>query len=124
MSITTVQAAMSGVPLTMLAAVTTGTSAPIAIPPSFQNHTFLVLAATGVTAGAVTIETSNDPNDAAVWAAIVPDKSVANPLTVSTADLLIPYSGRLNFVRARINTTISGGGAPSVTVTYEGSKSY
>lgn len=117
-------AAMSGVTYDLQAAATTGGGNILAIPPSFNNHTFMVTAATGVTAGAVTIETSNDPNYAGTWAAIVPDKSIANPLTVAVAELLVPYSGRLNFVRARISTTISGGGAPSVTVTYEGAKSY
>lgn len=119
------QAAMSGVVFKLQDAQTTGNGNVLAIPPSFQNHIFTVTAAAGVTSGAVTIETSNDPADAGTWAAIVPDKSVANPLTVvASADLLVPYSGRLNFVRARISTTIAGGGAPSVTVTYEGAKSY
>jgi hypothetical protein len=121
----TIQAAMSGVPVDLLTAVTTGTGAALAIPSSFQNHTFLVKTPTGVTAGAVTIEASYDPADSATWAVIVPDKSVANPLTVvAGADLIIPYSGRLDFVRARINTVISGGTQPSVTVTYLGAKSY
>ena len=121
----TIPSAMSGVPYTLQAAQTTGNGNTLAIPPSFNNHTFTVTAAAGTTSGAVTIETSNDPADANTWAAIVPDKSIANPLTVTAgADLLIPYSGRLNIVRARISTTISGGGAPSVTVVYEGAKSY
>lgn len=118
------QAAMSGVVTPLITALATGTGPALAIPPSFNNHTFMVTAAAGVTSGAVTIEASNDPNDSGTWAAIIPDKSIANPLTVAVADLLIPYSGRLNFVRARISTTIAGGGAPSVTVTYEGAKSY
>jgi hypothetical protein len=118
-------AAESGVPYPLITALTTGTSAPIAIPASFRHHNFMVTAATGVTAGAVTIETSNDPSDSLTWAIVIMDKSVANPLTVTGgANLLMAYSGLLNFVRARINTTISGGGAPSVTVTYEGAKSY
>ena len=117
--------AMSGVPYKLQDAQTTGNGNTLAIPPSFNNHTFIVTALVGTTSGAVTIETSNDPSDAGTWAAIVPDKSITNPLTVAaSADLLIPYSGRLNIVRARISTTIAGGGAPGVTVTYEGAKSY
>jgi len=122
--LTTYQAAMSGVPLNLITALTTGTGTPIAIPSSFRHHNFMVTGATGVTSGAVTIETSNDPADSGTWAAIVPSGSVANPITVLAADLLINYSGLLNFVRARINTTIAGGGAPSVTVVYDGAKSY
>ena len=121
----TIQAAMSGVPFKLQDTQSTGNGNTLAIPPSFQNHTFIVTAAAGVSAGAVTIETSNDPADANTWAAIVPDKSIANPLTViGGADLLISYTGRLNFIRARISTTISGGASPSVTVVYEGGKNY
>jgi hypothetical protein len=120
----TIQAAMSGVPIALITALTTGTSSAIAIPSSFRHHNFMITAASGVTSGAVTIETSNDAADSGTWAAIVPDKSVANPLTVAVADLLMAYSGLLNFVRARISTTIAGGSGPSVTVTYEGAKSY
>lgn len=116
---------MSGVTFKQQDAQTTGNGIVLALPPSFRNHNWIVTAAAGVTSGAVTIETSNDPADAGTWAAIVPDKSIANPLTVSAGvDLLISYTGLLNFVRARISTTIAGGGSPSVTVTYEGAKSY
>lgn len=116
-------AAISGVPIDLLVAATTGTSAALSIPSSFVNHNFMVKAATGVTAGAVTIETSNDPADAATWAVVPMDYSIANPLTVvGAANLLMSHTGLLSAVRARINTTISGGGAPSVTVTYYGAK--
>ena len=129
MSITTVQAAMSGVVLNIFAAATTGTGTPIAIPPSFIHHNFMIKAASGVTSGAVTIEESNDPNDAGTWAIVIPNDSgavtVANPITViAGANLLIEHEGRLNFVRARVSTTIAGGGAPSVTVDYLGGKNY
>ena len=121
----TYPAAMSGVPFALQAATTTGNGTVLAIPPSFNLHTFMITAASGVTSGAVTVETSNDPADTNTWAAIVPDKSIANPLTVSAgADLLIPYFGRLNIVRARISTTIAGGSTPSATVTYVGAKNY
>ncbi len=116
---------MSGVPYDLLVAATTGTSAALAIPPSFRNHNFMLKTLAGSTAGAVTIETANEPDYAGTWAIVIPDYSVANPLTVSgTADLLMSHTGLLNFVRARINTTISGGTSPGVTVTYEGAKSY
>lgn len=121
----TIQAAMSGVPLDLIIAATTGTSAAIALPPSFIHHTIIVKAASGVTAGAVTIETANEPDYAGTWAIVPMENSVANPLTVTGgADLMMEHEGRLNFIRARINTTISGGGGPAVTVTYEGGKNY
>ena len=118
-------AAMSGVPYVMQNGTTTGNGDTIALPPSFRNHTFIVTAASGVTAGAVTIETSNNPLDAGTWAVVPMANSIANPITVSAgADLMMEHTGLLNFVRARITTPISGGGAPGVTVTYTGAKSY
>lgn len=121
----TYPAAMSGVVFALQAAQTTGNGNVLSIPPSFNSHSFMITAASGTTSGAVTIETSNDPGLTGTWAAIVPDKSIANPLTVvAGADLLIAYTGRLNAVRARISTTIAGGGSPSVTVNYVGAKAY
>lgn len=121
----TIVAAMSGVPFIQQNAQTTGNGTVLALPPSFRNHTWIITAAAGTTSGAVTIEASNDPNDANTWAIVIPANSVANPLNVSAgADLMIEHTGLLNFVRARISTTIAGGGAPSVTVIYEGAKSY
>ena len=118
-------AAESGVVIPMIVAATTGGGTIIACPASFQHHNFEIVTPTGVTAGAVTIETANDPAYAGTWAVVIPLGSVSNPLTVvAAASLLMNYTGLLNFVRARINTTISGGGGPSVTVNYYGSKSY
>lgn len=118
-------AAMSGVPYPLQSAQATGNGDTIAIPPSFRNHTWIVTAAIGVSAGAVTIESSNNPTDPNTWAVVIMENSVANPLTVTAgADLMMTHTGLLNFVRARISTPITGGGAPSVTVTYEGAKSY
>jgi hypothetical protein len=118
----TIAAAMSGVPFALQAAATTGNGNVLAIPPSFRNHSFLVKGSSGVSSGAVTIETANDPADTNTWAAIDPIESVANPVTVvASADLMINYSGILNFVRARISTTVVGG---TVSVDYEGAKSY
>jgi len=120
---TTFIAAMSGVEVTLQSAATTGNGTTIAIPPSFNYHNFKITAASGVTAGAVTIEISNDPNDTNTWAAL--PSTPTQPVTVMAgADLLVPYTGRINFVRARISTTISGGANPSVTVTYFGAKQY
>src|SRR5712664_3288383 len=109
-------AAMSGVPFKLQDAATTGNGTAIALPPSFRNHTFVITAAAGTTAGAVQLESSNDPTLAGTSGLIT-----AAPVTViASTDILVTVTGLFNFIRARISTTISGGGSPSVTVTYEG----
>lgn len=114
----TVVAAMSGVSADMLTAVTTGSGTVIAPPTTFIHHNFLAIVAAGVTGGVVTIEQSQDPNDTATWAI------VGSTIAASTGgtDQLLEYEGRLMFVRARVTTTISGGGSPSVTVKYTGAQ--
>ena len=122
MAITTVQAAMSGVPFSLQAAgATTGAGTVLAIPVSFRNHVFQVTGAAGVTSGAVQIEGSFDPNDAGTWGLIV-----AAPTTVVAGqDTLIQVNAMLPpIIRARISTTIAGGTTPGVTVLYVGAKSY
>src|SRR5260221_3629144 len=119
-------AAMSGVPFKQQDATTTGNGTVLALPSSFRNHTWIITAAAGVTSGAVTIESSNDPADAGTWAVVILANSVANPVILSSGgvDLMAEHTGLLNLVRARLSTTIAGGGSPSVTVLYEGAKSY
>ena len=112
-------AAMSGVPITLLDTVTTGTSEVVAPPPSFRHHNFFITTPAGVNAGKVQMEASIDPDYAGTWAAVGAETTV-----VASATLLISHSGLLDFVRARVTTTISGGAGPSVTVVYEGAKSY
>jgi len=112
-------AAMSGVPVDLISAATTG-SGIIALPPSFRNHTIIIKTASGVTSGAIQIETANDPSYSGTWAPIG-----GGPITVvAAAEIVANFTGVFNFVQARVSTTIAGGSAPSVTVTYEGAKSY
>jgi hypothetical protein len=116
----TVVAAMSGVPFQQLVATTTGTGTVLAIPMSFRNHTWIITGAAGITAGSVQIETGTDPTlDTGTWAAV---GAAVTPL--ASTDLLVQATGIFEFLRARVATTISGGGAPSVTVTYLGGKSF
>ena len=112
-------AAMSGVPYVMQNNTTTGNGDTIAVPPSFRNHTFIITGAAGISAGSIQCETSNNPLDSNLWAPIA---SAVTPLAGD--DLLVEVVGLFNFLRARIATPISGGGAPGVTVTYTGAKSY
>lgn len=112
-------AAMSGVPYSLQAATTTGSGNIVSPPQSFRNHTLLVSVPAGVTAGAIQPETSNDNADAGTWAPIG-----GGPVTVPAAssDLIIEFTGIYRFIRARISTTVSGGGSPSVTVDYLGGR--
>jgi hypothetical protein len=110
-------AAVDGVSIPLqVAASATGPGTILAIPSSFNRHNFLIRASAGVASGAVQVETSNDPTDAGVWAPLT-----ASPITTSVAssDILVAYTGILNFVRARISTVIAGG---TVSVDYEGGK--
>jgi len=114
---------MSGVPFVLQSAATTGNGNVLAIPQSFTIHSFIIAVAAGVTAGVVMLEKSFDTADALVWDPLVAGGVTTNAAAAGT-DVSVDYTGRLYFVRARISTTISGGGAPSVTVTYLGAKGY
>ena len=113
-----IAAAMSGVQYVLQAAATTGNGNVLAVPFAFKNHNFMITAAAGVSSGAVQVETSNDSADAGTWAPL----TVSPTAVVAGTDILVAYAGILNFVRARISTTIAGGGSPSVTVTYVGAR--
>jgi hypothetical protein len=116
-------AAMSGVPFLLQDAQTTGNGNVLAIPPSFRNHTFIIKGNGAIGAGAIQLETADEPDYAGVWAAIPkPDGTASTPITVvSSADVIFTFFGVLNFVRARISTTVT---TTTVTVTYRGAKSY
>lgn len=113
----TVVAAMSGVPVNMQTAATTGNGTVIAPPFPFRNHNIMITGITGTTAGAISIETSNDPNDAGTWALATTAVTV-----IQTTDLLTQLTGIFMFLRARVSTTISGGSTPGVNVVYVGSR--
>ena len=112
-------AAMSGVVTHLLSAVTTGTSAALATPPSFRNHTFFIKPSNGTfSTGAVTCEASDDPTDANTWFPLA-----AATTLVSATDAVVNVTGIFPFVRARVSTGITGAGG-NVTVDYVGAKSY
>lgn len=67
---------------------------------------------TGVTAGAVTIETADNSAYAGTWA---PLQVVTFSSTAPREDV-VQITGIHGAIGARISTTVSGGGAPGVTV--------
>ena len=112
----TVKAAMSGVQFNLQLTATTGNGTVLAIPTSFRYHNFITVGVDTISAGAVTLETSYSADDTATWAPL------ASAITVTTADQLTQYVGLLTFVRARVSTTVTGGG--TVAVVYTGAKNY
>ena len=112
-------AAMTGVPFLLQDTQTTGNGNVLAIPPSFRHHTIIIKGNSTIAAGAIQIETANEYNYAGTWAQVG-----GGPITVvDGADVVYNFEGVFNFIRARISTTITGAGG-SVSVAYEGGKSY
>ncbi|HEU0179431.1 MAG TPA: hypothetical protein VFV58_34805 [Blastocatellia bacterium] len=97
-----------------LDAATTGTGQAIAFNDC-RSINWVIQGNGAVGAGAVVIESSNDPNYAGVWMQVVaPVTVVANAQVGGKADF--PPGG---FVRARVTTTVTGG---TVTVWLNGLK--
>lgn len=111
------KAAMRGVPIILQDGTTSGDGEQIAIPPSFNHHQIIIVAAADVTAGAIQPETALNPADTDDdnWAPVG-----GGPITVSTTAQEFNWQGSYSGFRARISTAISGGAAPGVTVTYVG----
>lgn len=97
--------------ITLLSAVTTGTSEAVPMQ-QFKSAGGSCRFATGVNAGSVIFETAPTKTYSGTW-------SEAFTITFSgTAPNVLTDAVNLaaNFIRARVGTTISGGGSPSVTV--------
>lgn len=95
-------------------AATTGNGQAMACPASAKEHSFYIFAASGVTGGAIQIESADDPNFSGTWAPLGAPIAV-----VASTEIIFNYTGSLIAVRARVSTTISGGGAPSANVNYK-----
>ena len=97
--------------ITLLSAVTTGTSAAVPIQ-QFRSVGGSCRFATGVTAGAVIFETAPTKDYSGTWSELFTITFAGTAPNVITDGLNVAA----NFIRARVVTTISGGGSPSVTV--------
>jgi len=114
------QAIRPGVLETLQLAQTVGNGQAYAVPANVRKHIFYVDFSAGVGAGAVSIETANDPEYTGTWAPLVNDLATptVNPVTFAVSSQKIyTYIGVLAAIRARISTTVTGG---TVTVTYKG----
>lgn len=105
--------ATRGVPYTLQSAATTGNGLVIAIPNTFHRHKISITTTAGIGAGAVQIETSDNPAFTGTWAPVG-----GGPIVLaSNAHQSIDFEGVFSFIRVRISTNVTGG---TVTVTYEG----
>lgn len=107
---------LRGIAVAIQNATTTGNGDVVTPPASYKNHTFTIFAAAGVNAGAIQIESADDPNFSGTWVAQGSTISV-----VASTEVGAVVSGVFSALRARISTTIAGGGSPSCTVKYLGS---
>ncbi len=98
--------------IALLTDVTTGTSNAVPIQ-QYRRVGGTVAFATGVTAGAVIFETAPTADYAGTWseAFTITFSGTAPNLLTDMADVAA------NFIRARVVTTISGGGDPKATIT-------
>lgn len=94
----------------------TGTAVPTETCQNARQIMWYIIWPAGVTAGKVVIETAHADDYAGTWAQL----DSADLTAGATADSCSvgTYPGLLPSVRARITTTVSGGGAPSVTVIF------
>lgn len=95
----------------LLNGVTTGTSDAVPIN-EFNRVGGSVAFASGVNAGAVVFETAPTKTYSGTWAEAftITFSGTAPNVLVDAASIAA------NFIRARVTTTISGGGSPSATV--------
>ena len=94
-----------------LSAVATGTGSVAKLNGEHEHLRVYARWASGVSAGEVTIEEADDPDYAGTWAEVGVLSFVDDGIsTLATA------AGAMLNVRARITTTVSGGGSPTVTV--------
>jgi len=107
-----ITSAMRGVPVTVQSAATTGSGTVIAIPNSFTEHIFTINGSSGVAAGAIQIETADDPGYSGTWA------PVGSAITIQASkEIASNISGIYPFLRANISTPVVTG---TVTVQYKG----
>lgn len=104
-----IKAAMSGVPVTLQDAQTTGNGEVIATAPSITNHTLLITGNDIPSVGAVQPQVSVDNTN---WADMG-----GGPITLIDGTIEYNFIGVFPFIRCKISTTVTSG---SATVKYVG----
>jgi hypothetical protein len=94
-------------------AATSGNGSPVNAMGYAREHTFYIEpSSTGISAGAVQIETASNPSGP--WAPLGPEQSVA---MTTLASIVVNQTGTFRWLRARISSNVAGG---TVTVMAEG----
>lgn len=96
---------MRGVLQNLLSAVTTGTSAVMAVPSGLHYLTAFITGSSGVSAGKVKIEGAPSADYAGTWALIGSEITVGDDTTQTALTEGTYYP----FVRARVSTDVVGG---------------
>ncbi|HXJ44083.1 MAG TPA: hypothetical protein VNH18_32650 [Bryobacteraceae bacterium] len=95
----------------LLDAVTTGTGTGIQLNGGKLLKVFFQAGGTTISAGAVQIEEAYASDYSGTWSPI------GSPQTISTTSTnVLIFEGPFKAIRARVSTTVTGTGTPSVTV--------
>jgi hypothetical protein len=68
-----------------------------------REHTFYITPTTGVSTGAIQIETADESTFTGAWAPLGPE------LNLSTGSAVVNHTGSLRAVRCRISSNVAGG---------------
>ncbi len=98
---------------TLQSAATTGNGTVVMCSPNVQEHTIYIRGNGTVSTGAIQLETASDPAYNGTWAPL------GSPVTVTVAENVLNVTGKLDALRARVSTTVTGSGG-SVDVYYNG----
>lgn len=107
-----VKSASRGIAVAMQSGATTGNGTVIAVPSSFNQHSFYIKGIDIPSAGAVQLESADSSDYTGTWAPLA-----GGPVTVPDGEVLVQLVGVLMFIRARISTDITSG---TVNVNYVG----
>lgn len=92
-------------------AATTGNGNAVDARGNGREHTFYIVGAGTISAGAVQIETARTTDYSGTWAPL------GSPITVTAAANVVQITGCFLALRARVSTNLTGT-TPSVTVEY------
>jgi hypothetical protein len=96
--------------LLLQSAATTGNGNAVDARGNGREHTFYIVGAGTISAGAVQLETARTTDYSGTWAPL------GSALSVTSAANVVQITGCFLALRARVSTNIAGGG--SVTVEY------